>query len=178
MKVVTPLVSVKSAYHQTNLEILKFVQNKSTMSERESFMQVTKETITTSPLERFLAILGAVLCLGITIALWLRVSAYQAMWPRPGLYFIEIVTLSLSGAFLFLLEDPLGPFVTWAAAGVIGVCSYLGAMTIGFFYLPIALLFAVISVTSDVRNKQHIPAHLGIFIIAGIAQWVSMLAAI
>ena len=141
-------------------------------------MQVTKETITTSPFERFLAILGAVLCLGVTIALWLSLSAYQNMWPLPGLYFIEMVTLSIISTFLFVRSDPRDKFITWVAAGVISVFSILGALSIGFFYLPVALIYAVISVTSDVRNKQNITAHLGIFLIAGIAQVASMFAAI
>jgi len=141
-------------------------------------MSVIRQTAIISPFERFLAILAAVVCLAIMIVFWLGLSAYQAMWPLPGLYFIEIVTLSLISAFMFVRGDPRGPSITWAAAGVIGVFSILGALSIGFFYLPIALIFAAISVTSDVRNKQHIPAHLGIFLIAGLAQLALMLAAI
>ena len=125
------------------------------LSERELFMQVTKETITTS-FERFLAILEAVLCLGVTIALWLSLSAYQNMWPLPGLYFIEMVTLSIISTFLFVRSDPRDKFITWVAAGVISAFSILGALSVGFFYLPVALIYTIISVTSDVRNKQKL----------------------
>ena len=141
-------------------------------------MPVTKQTIIISPWERVLATLAAVLCLTITILLWLSVSAYQAMWPIPALYFIEIVTLSIISAFMFVRGDPRGPFLTWGAAGVIGVFSILAAFSVGFFYFPFALVFAIISITSDVRNKKHIPAHLGTFFIAGLAQFVLILAAI
>jgi len=140
-------------------------------------MQVTRQTTITSPLERFLAILGAVVCLIITILFWVSVSAYQTMWPLPGLYFIEMVALSIISAFIFIRGDPRDQFITWGAAGVISAFSILGALSVGFFYLPVALIFAVISVTSAVRNKQRITAHLGIFLIAGIAQMALMFAA-
>jgi len=141
-------------------------------------MQVTRQTTINSPLERFLAILGAVVCLIITILLWVSVSAYQPMWPLPALYFIEMVVLSIISAFIFVRGDPRDQFITWSTAGVISAFSILGAASVGFFYLPVALIFAVISVTSTVRNKQRITAHLGIFLIAGIVQMALMFAAI
>jgi hypothetical protein len=100
------------------------------------------------------------------------------MWPLPGLYFIEIVTLSVVSALLFIRGDPRGQFLTWGTTGAIGAFSILAAFSVGFFYLPVALLFAIISVTFDVRNKKHIPAHLATFLIAGIAQLAVTLAAI
>ena len=141
-------------------------------------MQVTRQTTITSPLERFLAILGAVVCLIITILFWLSVSAYQTMWPLPALYFIEMVVLSIISAFIFVRGDPRDQFITWGAAGVISAVSILGALSVGFFYLPVALIFAVISVASAVRNKQRITAYSGVFLIAGIAQLALMFAAI
>jgi hypothetical protein len=139
-------------------------------------MPVTKQTIITTRWERFLAILAAVLCLTVTILIWWSVSAYQAMWPFPALYFIEIVALSILSAFMFVRGDPRGPFLTWGAAGVIGVFSILAALSVGFFYFPVALTFAIISISSDVRNKKHIPAHLGTFFLAAIAQFALILS--
>jgi uncharacterized membrane protein len=40
------------------------------------------------------------------------------------------------------------------------------------------LIFAFISITSDVRNKQHIAVHLGVCLIAVVVQAALMLAAI
>ena len=143
-------------------------------------MPFTKKTITTSRWERVLAILAAVLCLIITILVWLSESSRQAMWPLPALYFLEVVSLSILSAFMFVRGDPWGPFLTWGAAGVIGVFSILAALSVGMFYFPLALIFAILSITSDKRNKKHIPAHLGTFFLAGIAQFalILMLAAI
>ena len=141
-------------------------------------MKGATQTTITSPLERFLAVLAAVVCLIITIVLWLSVSANQTMWPLPALYFIEMVAFSMISAFIFIRGDRRQQFIIWGTAGVISAFSILGALSVGFFYLPVALILAAIAVTSDVRNKQHITAHLGVFLIAGIAQLALMLAAI
>jgi hypothetical protein len=108
----------------------------------------------------------------------LSVSALQNMWPLPALYFIEMVVLSIISAFIFVRGDPRDQFITWGTAGVISAFSILGALSVGFFYLPVGLLFAVISVRSAVRNRQRIAAYSGIFLLAGIAQSALMFAAI
>jgi hypothetical protein len=56
--------------------------------------------------------------------------------------------------------------------------SILCVFSVGFFYFPFALIIAVLSITSDVRIKQRITAHLASFLIAGMAQTALMLAAI
>ena len=132
----------------------------------------------TSPFERFLAILSAVACLLITIVFWASISAYQTMWPLPGLYFFEVVALSILSALIFVRGNFHQTFITWGAAGAMTAFSILGAFSVGLFYLPIALLIAVISATSDVRNKQRITIGLVSFLIAGLAQAALMLAAI
>ena len=141
-------------------------------------MQVARQTVMVSRLERILAILAAVVCLIITLVFWFSISPYQSMWPLPGLYFVEMVSLSFISTFIFVRGDPRGSLMTWVAAGVISAVSFLGAASVGLFFLPVALMFIVISLTWDVRNKQQRLTHLGIFLIAGIAQSVLMLAAI
>jgi hypothetical protein len=140
-------------------------------------MQVARQSVRVSRLERILAILAAVVCLIMTLVFWFTISPYQSMWPLPGLYFIEMVSLSFISTFIFVLGDPRGSLMAWVAAGVIIAFLFLGALSVGFFYLPFALMFSVISLTWDVRNKQNRPARLGIFLIAGIVQLVLMLAA-
>jgi hypothetical protein len=141
-------------------------------------MQVAGQGVRISRLERILAVLAAVVCLIITLVFWFTISPHQSMWPLPGLYFLEMVSLSFISTFLFVRGDPRGSLMTWIAAGVFSAFSFWGAASVGFFYLPVALMFSVISLTWDVRNKQNKPARLGIFLIAGIVQSVLMLAAI
>ena len=132
----------------------------------------------TPPFERFVAILGAVLCLLTTIVLWASISAHQTMWPLPGLYFLEMLALSVVSSSIFVRGDLRSRFITWGAAGAMSAFSILGALSVGFFYLPLALIIAVLSVISDVRNKRRITAHLVSFLIGGISQSVLMLAVI
>ena len=141
-------------------------------------MQVTSQTSSTQPFERFLAILGVVVCLIVTIAIWWSISAQQTMWLLPGVYFIEMVALSIMSAFMFIRGNARDKILIWVAVGVFSGFSILGAFSVGFFYLPVALIFAVISVTSDLRNKQRIAAHLGVCVIAAVVQVALMFAAI
>ena len=97
-------------------------------------MPVTTQASRTSVLERLLVLLAAVVCLIITIVIWLSVSSNQSMWPLPGLYFIEIVTLSVVSAFLSIRGDPQGQFLTWGAAGAIGTFSILAAFCRFFLF--------------------------------------------
>ena len=128
--------------------------------------------------ERIMAILGAGACLIITLWIWQWVSVVQAMWPLPGLYFIEIPVVSVAAAGLLLGAGALGRAVMWGSAGILFAFSLLGIFSVGFYYLPEALIFIVTALIADVRFKQPIFAHLGIFFVAGTAQAALMLAAI
>ena len=97
------------------------------------------------PLERFLAILGTSICLIVTILIWRSVSAQQPMWPLPALYFIEMVAVSVLTA-LAVLRGRTGGLASWIAAGIFSAFSYLGALSVGFFYLPVALIFGLLAV--------------------------------
>jgi hypothetical protein len=142
-------------------------------------MQATDQNITAvHPLERFLAILGALACLVITVAIWRSVSTYQGMWPLPGLYFVELAALSILSAVVFVRGDPAGRNITWAAAGIFLAFSILAGFSVGFFYLPIFLIFAIISVSSNLRHRQPFTTGLGICLIAGLSQAALILAII
>ena len=141
-------------------------------------MLPNSQTTRTHPIERFFAVFGAIACLIITILIWLSVSTYQGIWPLPGLYFIELIALGVIGAFAFIRSQAYGTLITWSAAGAFTAFSILGALSVGFFYLPIVLIFTVISVSADIRNRQRIAIHLGVWFIAGVAQAALMLAAI
>lgn len=131
---------------------------------------------TTHPAERILAILGALACLGITIPIWLSVAANQSMWPLPGLYFIEIVAVSILSALAVVRGLGRAGLASWVAAGILAAFSILGALSVGFFYLPAAIIFGLLALYSDVRQKRPILAHLGLGALAALAQAALMLA--
>jgi hypothetical protein len=91
-------------------------------------------TKTTHPLERILAIAGTLFCLVVTALLWVSIGAQQSMWPLPGLYFIEMASLSVVCALLAFGDDnSLGQFITWVSVGIFIGFSILGAWSVGFF---------------------------------------------
>jgi hypothetical protein len=131
------------------------------------------------PLDRFLAIAGMLICLAVTLILWVGIGANQAMWPLPALYFIEMAALSVVSALLVFMDGgPGGQFITWAVVGIFIAFSILGAWSVGFFYLPIAIIFGVIAIRSDLRDKQHLAAHIAVGLLAGLLQVALMLATI
>jgi len=101
------------------------------------------------------------------------------MWPLPALYFVEMAALSVVVALLVFFDgSPLCKFIIWAALGIFIAFSILGAWSVGFFYLLVAILFGVIAIRSDLRDKQPVAAHIAVCLIAGLLQVVLMLAAI
>jgi hypothetical protein len=132
----------------------------------------------TNSLEKFLAVLAAIICLAFTGIIWWSISAHQAMWPLPGLYFLELVALSMLSIVVFVYGRGRIRVIPWIAAGVFLTFAILGALSVGPFYLPVALIYAGISITSDIRNKQPILAHMGISLAAALVQAALMLLVI
>lgn len=128
--------------------------------------------------ERFLACIGLVACIVITIALWSTVSVQQPLWPLPGLYFIELILLSVISAGLFLRGDRRRSAVAWVVAGAFSGFVVIAAWSIGLFYLPVTVLFGLSAIVSDRRSGQTLTRQLVLCVSAGIAQVVLMLAAV
>jgi len=128
--------------------------------------------------ERIAAMLAAVACLVITIVIWRNVSAYQPMWPLPGVYFVELPAVSLAAALGWNLGLSWARPVTWAALGIVLAFSILGAFSVGMLYFPVAALLAVASIASDLRAGQRIAPHVGICLAAAVAQAALMLLAV
>jgi hypothetical protein len=133
----------------------------------------------TYPIERVIADLGTAICLILTLYLWVQVAGRQEMFPFPALYFIELMTVSVLGALgVWLGAESRRGLFAWAVAGLFLAFAILGALSVGFFYLPVALLFALAGLTADIRLKQAVWPHLGVFLMAGVVQAVVMLAVI
>jgi hypothetical protein len=133
-------------------------------------MQTGGEQYTIHPLERFAALLAAILCAALFFVLWGSLSSYQQVWPFPGLYLLEMAVLAALGAYVFVSSQARLTVVSWGAAGAILAFCILGAWTVGLLYLPSALLLWTVSLFSDLRNRQPAAIHFGIFLLAGLAQ--------
>ena len=133
-------------------------------------------------LEQFLAVVGAAACLLITARIGQVVGGMQPMWPLPGLYLVEMSIVSVLGMF-GILGNSLGRSslrigLTWAAVGILLAFVIMGAWSIGPFFSPVVLIFAIAAILSNRRQGQKIFLYMGIGLLAAIAQAALMLAAI
>jgi hypothetical protein len=129
-------------------------------------------------LERLLAVVAALACLFITIAIWRDVSTRQAMWPLPALYFIELPAVGIVSALAFLGGYRYTSSITWAAAGIYVAFGLLGAFSVGLCYAPIAIMFIMLAVLVMVRREERFLQSFVPFLIAAVAQAGLMLLAI
>ena len=128
------------------------------------------------PIDQILALMGAALCLVITILLWGGISLHQTMWPAPGLYFIEIVAVCVAAAGLLLSGGAPGRAAVWVSAGIVMAFSLLAAFSVGLFYFPVGLVFIIAGLAADRRAGQPMLGHVGLFFAAGITQAALILA--
>jgi hypothetical protein len=128
--------------------------------------------------ERVLAILGAATCLTVTTVVWLSVTRQQEMWPLPAFYFIEVVALSVVAAWGIFRADQAGGLLAWAVIGALVGFSIMGALSVGFFYLPVAALLSVAALRLDRQDWRRRPLHLGLALVTAVAQAALMLSLI
>jgi hypothetical protein len=100
------------------------------------------------------------------------------MWPLPALYLVEVTGLSLLAATVFVRGGRHSGIITWAAVGALTAFCILGILSVGGLYLPTTLVLAIVGFTSGLRNKSSLPMHIGIGLLAGLAQAGVMLTVI
>ena len=139
-------------------------------------MSAKTGTIKLYSLERVLAGAAAAICLILTAVIWVLVSQQQEMWPMPALYLLEVAAASLVGAWAIVRADAPGSLLAWAVAGaLVGFCI-MGALSVGFFYLPVAGLFGLAALWQDRHAWRRLPLHVGLALLAAVAQAALMLA--
>src|SRR5579859_3670482 len=141
-------------------------------------MSMQAGTIRWYALERVLAALAAAICLVVTAIIWASVSQQQEMWPLPAMYFVEVAAASLLGLWGIYRRDARGALLAWAAAGALFGFTILGALSVGFFYLPVAGLLGLAALWQDRQSLRRLPLHLGLALLALVAQAVLMLSLI
>lgn len=139
---------------------------------------VTSRASSARSFERFLAILGAAACLIITTRIWQVVALNQPIWPFPALYLIEMMALSLIAVVFIVQDHPLAGAVAWAIIGAYLGFAVMGAWSVGFYFLPVALPFAIAALSIVRRRKQRALAYFTLSIAAGLLQAALMFAVI
>lgn len=121
-------------------------------------------------LEWVLATIGAFNCIIVSVAF---AQSKQPMFPLPGLYLLEIAMLGLIVTIYVGLRPRLGTqwvALPWLAAGIILAFVVLGGFSIGSFLIPALLAFAATGVVGDLQAGTSSLPHLGILLIAAVAQ--------
>jgi len=119
------------------------------------------------PIEIILAILGAALCLAVTVPVSRLFDLKGPIWSGPDLYFIEIPAVCVVAAGLSLRGGELGRVALWISAGIVFAFSLLG-LSIGLYYLPVLVLLIISALVADKRANQPITKSVGRFFVAGI----------
>ena len=125
--------------------------------------------------ERVLAAAAVATCLILTTVIWWSISRQQDMWPLPAFYFLEMAAASLVGLGGIYRGDVPGSRLAWAIVGVLAGFSIMGALSVGFFYLPVAALMGLAALWHDRQVWRRLPAHLGLALLAAVAQAALML---
>ncbi len=126
--------------------------------------------MTMRKIELFLAFFASIACLGLTTWLAGSIASYQPLWPFPALYLLELVILGVIALYSSLRDSPAAGLVIWAIAGLFLAFVVLGGFSIGLYYFPIVLLFAMVAILSDIRHKKNILPHLGSLFLGVIVQ--------
>ncbi len=143
---------------------------------------VTPNRTMTHSFERFLAITGTIVCIIISARIWQVLSPGQPMWPLPNGYLLEMILVSIIGMFGILENDSkqtvLKEWLTWTTVGILSAFAVMGAWSIGFFFIPVALIFLAAALLAGRRRHRNLATHLGMGFLAAILQIVLMLAII
>ena len=127
------------------------------------------------PIEKGGVVLAAAVCTALTGRIWRSIGAQQFTWPLPAMYFIELCIVAILCAAEFVTSSPYRTVIAWVASGIFAAFAILGAWTVGFYYLPFALVFLIAAVVSDVRRKGNMATHAGAWLTAFLAQAGAML---
>jgi hypothetical protein len=107
-------------------------------------------------LERILAAAGLVVCLAVTVAIFLVFGRMQAMWPLPGLYLLEMFLLGGVVTFGVFSMPPSAGVLIGGALGAMTAFALLAAWTVGGLYLPVLLLLGAGGIVSLRRGRARL----------------------
>ncbi len=101
-----------------------------------------------------LVALAALICLDITLNIWITLERHQSIWPFPALYLCEVVVLTAGAAVVTGLNKPVAATLTWIATGALLGFIALALMSIGSYYLPVVLLMALAGIVHMYQNNR------------------------
>jgi hypothetical protein len=120
------------------------------------------------------ALVGAVNCIFVPLAF---AQNQGRLFPLPGLYFVEIALLGVLVLVFVAARTGLEArwlALPWIAAGIVLAFVILGGFSIGPYLIPAFLAFVVTGVLVDIQTGRAMAKHLGILVVAAVAQGALM----
>ncbi len=136
----------------------------------------TKRTI-----ELLLAVIGAVISVGITIPFWQSESASGgSLWPLPGLVLLDTGILGLAGLTAAMMDiegrSHNWGLLTWGVVGSLFAVVILGAFSIGLLIFPAVLAFCIAGLLANARRRRGKKANVAVAVTMGVANFLLILA--
>jgi len=130
--------------------------------------------------EKFLGVLGFVVCLitCLVIALSFLSDPHQELFPLPAFYLLEMIAASLVAAIGTFKEGERWGRSIWAAGGIIAAFVLMGGFSIGFFFIPTAILVLIAALPSWRQHRTQFLVAAITYIVAFVMQIILMFAAI
>lgn len=131
---------------------------------------------TTDPkLHKLLLSLGLLYSVIVTARNWGPVAPQQAMWPFPGLYFLELTVLPALAAHSAFQSWRQRTRIACVSGGAVFSFALLGAWSVGVAYVPLALLLLAGAFVSRLSTRDT-PANLiAVALLSGGIQAIAML---
>jgi len=130
--------------------------------------------------ESILVVLGALLCLGGAIGVWLAQHSMPAasLWPLPALVLLEWMLLGILGMIAAFgdhrLKHSRWRSVRWLVCGALFGLLILGVFSIGPLVLLAALAFLAAVMLAEPEHKRSLTVPVGL-LTAGTLGNVSLL---
>lgn len=128
---------------------------------------------------KFIAVLAVIICLITCLVIFqsLLSDPHQEIFPLPALYLLEMIVASSVAAIGAFKEGEAWNKVSWATGGVTAAFVLMGAWSIGFFFIPTAILVLIAALLSWRHHTQFLIGAI-LYAVAFVAQIILMFAAI
>ena len=129
---------------------------------------------------KFIAVLAIIVCLITCLVIFqsLLSDPHQELFPLPALYLLEMIAASSVAAIGAFKEGEVWNKVSWAAGGIIAAFVLMGAWSIGFFFIPTAVLVLITALLSWRRHHTQFLIGAISYVVAFVTQIILMFAAI
>ena len=138
-------------------------------------MEKTNPKNKTGRFEIYFSFLGSVICFITTYFIWRSFIPYQSFWLLPGFYLIELFLGAAICFLAFLMRYRHASTICWIYSGILCVFIFLASFSVGLLYVPVFLVFAMVSIFSTIRLRSILFPKLVMFLCAGLIQLALML---